>query len=208
VGRRNLSIAPDFKDTADGRAQGKGWKKHMETFFIVFFFWMAVLLLSLVPVWLLLIPPSLSFLLCIRLWKQRRLRNASLVLCFLTVMPLGVSVSEALCGKVSLKMCFGSAVPASSVVRYRFSMARIGEMRHYWELEDIDASKGHAVVQQIDLQPVEAGESLSSAFSPPDWWPTSSEGYTRFEGRDSSGGATEFWQAEISSKAYLFRFME
>ena len=180
----------------------------METFFIFFFFWMAVLLLSLLPVWLLLIPPSLSFLLCIRLWKQRRLRNASLVLCFLTVMPLGVSVSETFCGKVSLKMCFGSVVPAGSVVRYRFNMAGIGETRHYWELEDIDEYKGHAVIQQLDLEPIEAGESLFSIFRPPDWWPTSREGYTLFEGRDSSGRATEFWQAEISSKAYLLRFTE
>ena len=180
----------------------------METFFIVFFFWMAVLLLSLLPVWLLLIPPSLSLLACIRLWKRRRLRNASLVLCFLTVMPLGVGVSETLCGKVTLKMCFGSVVPASSVVRYRFSLAGIGETKHYWQLQDINEHEGYAIVQQLDLEPIGAGESPFGAFRLPDWWPTSREGYILFEGRHGSGGTTEFWQAEAGSKAYLFRFME
>lgn len=165
-------------------------------------------MLSLLPVWLLTIPPALSFLTCVRLRKQRRLRNASLVLCFLTLMPLGVKVSETLCGKISLKMCFGSVVPTHSVVRYRISLAGIGDTKHYWELDNIDEDQCEAIVYRLDLEASEVGESLSSVFRPPDWWPTSREGYLLFEGHDSSGGTTEFWQAEAGAKAYLSRFIE
>ena len=184
----------------------------MELLFLIWYsasFFIAIL--SLIPIWLFVVPLIFWAIICIGFWKRKVIRYVSIVMCICTVIPF-VTIQGLVrsAGEKSFESMCDNAINTNKITKYRFRLAGLEDSKQYWKLDKIDKNDCEPIIQKYKLEKLDRGtlSSVGSLMNAPWWWPKSPADYLIYEGDDGSYGSIEIWIAKKNSSVYLYKFTE
>ena len=174
-----------------------------------------IIILLYTPLWIFAIPLLILAATSIGFWRRKRLRNACAALAFLVgLMAVPFVIVQAAfytSPTERIESGFGVAVDRSSIAKYQFKLAGLGDTVEFWRLRKCNAGVCEQIIHKHGLEMIGSDKTYlpgSVVLSHPWWWPRSTQGYSIFQGNDSEGGSMEVWISQDGSRFYLYRFLE
>ena len=173
-------------------------------FILAYFF--IVILLGLLSVPILMLASVCGFL-----GRQTGRRNTYVAIALLiAVVSVPLVAAWALCRmdpEKRLRFGFGVTFEPCKVAKYRHRQAGFEDTVEFWKLAYANRADCMQVISNHNLTQFSTSPPAGMPGSP-SWWPTSTHGYSVFEGPDDQGGSMEVWIPQSGSTVYLQRFME
>lgn len=166
------------------------------------------------PLWVFLVPFLVLATICVAFWKRTRIRNicgaVGLSVAFVSLPFVMVQVAFWTDPHERLESRFDVTIGRDRIAKYRFKPAGLGDTLEFWRLRKGGVAICEQIVRKHGLKPITSDKLFppGSVGYGPWWWPSSTQGYSVFEGDDDFGGSMEVWISQDGSRAYLYRFLE